>query len=300
MSTRTSTRNGSTGPRKATPSKAKPQAKPAAEPKKAEPKAQLKAEPNTEPEAKAQKPFCTSCGTRLAPEENDPFLGSPLLYDDSGFANLSGALFLCGWKSQTLQKVVDGRPVVTLVGTPVDANGETLTNRKIITATWHHRTDIGWVQMAELCGYSRHDGQGFQTRTAEQLVDYVGRNIAEWVLAPIDEDAVEPKPKSKGKPTSSGGGKAGAKAPAAPTPDPEPEAAPDSEEAPKPTVDPESRGLPQGSSPAPTESDPAPAPQPEPEPEPVEPDPGGDGSSVEEDSAAAGVEEEVIEEGAAA
>ncbi|MET7773749.1 hypothetical protein [Nocardia sp. NPDC005366] len=302
MSTRTTTRNGSTGPRKATPSKAKP----AAEPKKAEPKARPKAEPKPEPEAKAQKPFCTSCGSRVAPEENDPFLGSPLLYDDSGFANLSGALFLCGWRSQTIQKVVDGRPAVTLVGTPVDANGDTLTNRKIITATWHHRTDIGWVQMAELCGYSRSDGQGFQNRTAEQLVEYVGRNIAEWALAPIDETA-EPEPKSKGKTTrSSGGGKTAAKATAAPKPDPKPEA-PDDSEAPKPTVDPESRGLPQGSSPAPTEPapDPATAPESEPEqvagePESVEPDPGDEGSSLEEDSAAAGVEEEVLEEGAVA
>ncbi|WP_288049452.1 hypothetical protein [Nocardia sp.] len=286
MSTRTSTRNGSTGPRKATPSKAKPQAKPAAEPK--------KAEPTPVPEAKAQKPFCTSCGSRVAPEDNDPFLGSPLLYDDSGFANLSGALFLCGWRSQTLQKVVDGRPAVTVVGTPVDANGDTLTNRKIITATWHHRTDIGWVQMAELCGYSRPDGQGFQNRTAEQLVEYVGRNIAEWVLAPIDEEA-EPKPKDRGKTSSGGsGGKTAAKATAAP----------------KPTVDPESKGLPQGSSPAPTEPTPDPANTPEPaaepvaepvagEPESVEPDPGDDVPSVEEDSAAAGVEEEVLEEGAA-
>ncbi|WP_054812191.1 hypothetical protein [Nocardia arizonensis] len=293
MSTRTSTRNGKTGPRKTATSKATPKAEPAKAAPKAKPRTQ---QSSAEPEAKPQKPFCGSCGSRLAPEDNDPFLGSPLLYDDSGFANLSGALFLCGWQSQTIQKVVDGRPAVTLVGTPVDANGKALPNRKIVTATWHHRTDIGWVQMAEVCGYSRSDGQGFQNRTAEQLVEYVGRNIAEWVLAPIDE-AAEPKPKGKGKTTGSGGGKAAAKAPVAPEPDPKPQA-PDESEAPKATVDPESKGLPQGSTPAPTE--PEPAPQPEPEPEAVEPEPGDDGSSVEQDNAAAGVEEEVLEEGAAA
>ncbi|MET7772418.1 hypothetical protein [Nocardia sp. NPDC005366] len=288
MSTRTSTRNGSTGPRKATPSKAKPQAKPAAEPK--------KAEPSPDPEAKAQKPFCGTCGSRIAPEETDPFLGSPLLYDDSGFANLSGALFLCGWQSQTLQKVVDGRPTVTLVGTPVDAAGKALPNRKIVTATWHHRTDIGWVQMAELCGYSRSDGQGFQNRTAEQLVEYVGRNIAEWVLAPIDE-AAEPKPESKGK-TSGGGGKAGVKASAAPKPDPEPEA-PDDSEAPEPTVAPESKGLPAGSTPPAPEPEPETATEPEPDSVAVQADPGDGDSSLVEDAAGIGVEEEVIAEGAA-
>ncbi|MGV9611344.1 hypothetical protein [Nocardia xishanensis] len=291
MSTRTTTRNGNTGPRKATPSKAKPQA----EPTKAKPKAAPeKAEPSPEPEAKAQKPFCNSCGSRLAPEENDPFLGSPLLYDDSGFANLNGALFLCGWQSQTLQRVVDGRLTVTLVGTPVDGDGQALKNRKIVTATWHHRTDIGWVQLAELCGYSRPDGTGFQNRTAEQLTEYVGRNIAEWVLAPIDEEAA-PKPASKGKQS---GGKASAKASTKPTRAEDSEAEPDSPAGPEPTIDPESKGLPSGSTPATEDPAPDAAPEPEPEQEPVDTDP-GDGEPLIED-AAAGVEEEVIDEGAAA
>ncbi|MGW4769877.1 hypothetical protein ACWEO2_17755 [Nocardia sp. NPDC004278] len=281
MSTRKSTRTRSTGPTKAAPTKAQPT--------KAEPK---KADPTPEQVQGKQNPFCTMCGTRLAPEENDPFLGSALLYDDPGYSNLVGALFLCGWQSQTLQKVVDGRPTVTVVGTPVDADGQGLRNRKIVTATWHHRTDIGWVQLAELCGYSRPDGTGFQNRTAEQLKEYVARNSAEWVLAPIDdEDEAAPKPAGKGKRST---GKTNGKASAEPTSEEGTENKPETA-TPEPTIDPESKGLPSGSTPPPQDE---PAPDGDQEQESVEPDPGGSGLDTED--AAAGVEEEVIDEGAAA
>ncbi|WP_062989928.1 hypothetical protein [Nocardia anaemiae] len=283
MSTRKSTRTRSTGPKTAAPSKAQPN--------QGEPR---KADPTPEPVQGKQNPFCGTCGSRIAPEENDPFLGSALLYDDSGYANLMGALFLCGWQSQTLQKVVDGRPTVTVVGTPVDADGQALRNRKIVTATWHHRTDIGWVQVAELCGYSRPDGTGFQNRTAEQLTEYVGRNLAEWVLAPIDEEEAAPKPAGKGKRST---GKTSSKAQARPTPEEGTENKPETA-APEPTIDPESKGLPSGSTPPPQDPAPAPDQEAEDEQESVEPDPGGSGLDTED--AAAGVEEEVIDEGVAA
>ncbi len=281
MSTRKNTRTRTTGTRKGTPTKAQPA--------KAAPK---KDDPAAEPEQKQQKPFCGTCGARTAPEENDPFLGSALLYDDSGYANLMGAMFLCGWQSQTLQKVIDGRPTVIVVGTPVDTEGKALTNRKIVTATWHHRTDVGWVQMAELCGYSRPDGTGFQTRTAEQLTEYVGRNTAEWVLAPIGDEG-EQKPKPKAAPRKSG--EAGAKAQATPTPAEDTEDTPDTA-APEPSIDPESKGLPAGSTPP--HDDPVPDADQEPEPEVEDADPGDSDHGIED--AAAGVEEEVIDEGSAA
>ncbi|WP_433677993.1 hypothetical protein [Nocardia sp. CA-119907] len=280
MSTRKSTRTRNTRPAKAAPSKAQPN--------QAEPR---KADPAPEPVQGKQNPFCGTCGSRIAPEENDPFLGSALVYDDPGYANLLGAMFLCGWQYQTLQKVIDGRPAVTVVGTPVDADGKALRNRKIVTATWHHRTDIGWVQVAELCGYSRPDGTGFQNRTAEQLTAYVGRNLAEWVLAPIDEEEAAPQPASKGKRST---GKTSAKAQAKPTPKEGTENKPETA-APEPTIDPESKGLPSGSTPPPQDE---PAPDTDREQESAEPDPSDSGLDTED--AAAGVEEEVIDEGAAA
>ncbi|MFG1796709.1 hypothetical protein [Nocardia sp. NPDC049149] len=282
MTTRKNTRTRTTGTRKATPTKAQPA--------KAEPK---KAAPAPEPEQKQQKPFCGTCGSRTAPEENDPFLGSALLYDDSGYANLMGAMFLCGWQSQTLQKVVAGRPAVIVVGTPVDTEGTALTNRKIVTATWQYFAADGWVQFAALSGYSRPDGSGFQTRTAEQLTEYVGRNTADWVLAPIeDEGEQKAKPKAAG---TRGAGKTRAKAQAEPTPAEGTEDTPDTA-APEPTIDPESKGLPAGSTPP--QDDPAPDADQEPDPDVEGTDP-GDSEPVIED-AAAGVEEEVIDEGAAA
>ncbi|GAA5087069.1 hypothetical protein [Nocardia iowensis] len=280
MSTRKSTRTRTTGQRKAAPTKAQPT--------KAEPR---KPDPAPEPAKNEQKPFCGTCGARTAPEENDPFLGSALLYDDPGYANLMGAMFLCGWQSQTLQKVVAGRPAVIVVGTPVDTEGNALKNRKIVTATWHHFVGDGWVQFASLCGYSRPDGTGFQTRTAEQLTEYVGRNTAQWVLAPIEEEQ-RPKPKAAGTRSA---GKTRAKAQAKPTPTEGTEDKPDMA-APEPTIDPEAKGLPAGSTPP--QDDPIPGTDQEPEPEVEGTDPGDSDLPAEE--AAAGVEEEVIDEGEAA
>ncbi|MBF6333337.1 hypothetical protein [Nocardia transvalensis] len=257
------------------------------------------AQPATEPaKADKQKPFCDTCGSRILPEDNDPFLGSVLAYEDAAYGNLVGALFLCGWQYQTLQKVIDGRPSVIVVGTPVDAAGQVLRNRRMVTATWAHRTDIGWVQMADKCGYSRPDGTGFQTRTAEQLVDYVGRNVAEWVLKPLDDEA-DPAQKRQKSPERSAKAKAKAKAKAQ---QPEPKPNPDSST--EPTIDPDAKGLPAGSSPA------APA---EPEPQRADPpsktentEPGSDsepdsnpGDDPAEGDPVAGVEEEVINENAA-
>ncbi|MEV6321387.1 hypothetical protein AB0M45_09345 [Nocardia sp. NPDC051787] len=274
MSTRKSTRTGSTGPKKAEPTKAQPKQ---AGPKKAAPTRNppktARSAPEPEPEQKEQKPYCPTCGTRLAPEEGDPHLGSVLLYDDPDYANLAGALFLSGWQSQILQKVIDGSPAVIVIGTPVDETGQVLRNRKIVTATWVHRTDTGWVQMAELCGYSRFDGTGFQNRTAEQLIAYIGRNTAEWVKAPIDDEA---ETASKGKQRTS------TKAEAQDQP------------APEPTVDPESKGLPAGSTPAP-QDEPDPATNPEAKPAVENPDPAEE-IGDDQDAPGTGEELEVAEE----
>ncbi|MFI6045297.1 hypothetical protein ACIA8C_26955 [Nocardia sp. NPDC051321] len=280
MSTRKSTRTRTTGQRKAAPSKAQPT--------KAEP---TKADPAPEPAKNEQQPFCNLCGSRIAPEENDPFFGSALLYDNPDYANLTGALFLCGWQYSIVQKVIAGRPAVIVVGTPVDADGNALKNRKIVTATWHHFAGDGWVQMGAMCGYSRADGTGFQNRTAEQLKEYVGRNTADWVLTPIEEEQ-PPKPKAAG---TRSGGKTRAKAQAKLTPTDGTEDKPDTA-APEPTIDPESKGLPAGSTPP--QDDPVPDTDQEPDTESEDTDPGD--SDLPTEDAAAGVEEEVIDEGTAA
>lgn len=218
-----------------------------------------------------------------------------LAYEDEAYGNLVGALFLAGWQCQILQKVIDTRPVVIVVGTPVDAAGQVRSNRRIVTATWAHRTDIGWVQMAEKCGYSRPDGTGFQNRTAQQLVDYVGRNIAEWVLKPLDDE--EPAPKSS---RQSAKAKAKPSGPQAKPDSKSTDTAPKDSAAAEATLDPEAKGLPAGPSPA-TPAEPDRADQPsgsentEPGPD-SEPDSGDSESAVD---AVAGVEEEVITEDAA-
>lgn len=280
MSTRKSTRTRTTGQRKVVPSKAQPT--------EAEP---TKADPAPEPAKNDQKPFCGTCGSRIAPEENDPFLGSALLYDNPDYANLTGALFLCGWQYQILQKVIAGRPAVVVVGTPVDADGSGLKNRKIVTATWHHFAGDGWVQMGAMCGHSRPDGTGFQNRTAEQLTEYVGRNTADWVLTPIED---EKQAQAAGTRSA---GKTRAKAQAKPTPKPTASAEdkPDTA-APEPTIDPESTGLPAGSTPP--QDDPVPDSDQEPDTDSADTDPGD--SDSQSGGAVAGVEEEVIDEGAAA
>lgn len=258
MSTRKSTRTRTTSQRKAAPTKTTPSK---AGPRKADPAPEpAPSAPPTEEQKDKPNPFCTKCGARLGPEEGDPFKGSSLLYDDPGFANLTGALFLCGWQSQTLQKVIDGRATVIVIGIPVDEAGNTLNNRKMVTATWEHHPEHGWVQLAEKCGYSRADGTGFQNRTADQLTTYVGNNVAAWMLADIDEPDAPTAAKPK-RATSK------AKKQAQP--------------AAKPPLDPESKGLPVGSTPAP-QDEPEPATAPEPQAPAEDPDTTEDPGSTED------------------
>ncbi|KZM68147.1 hypothetical protein [Nocardia terpenica] len=226
-------------------------------------------EPKPEAEAAKPNPYCQTCGTRLAPEEGDPFKGSALLYDNDDFANLMGALFLSGWCYEVLQRTADdGRPRVVVIGTPVDAGGNRRDNRRTLSATFEHIPGTGWACMAEMTGYFHQTTGALQNRTPDQLVTYIGNNTAEWVLAPIDEPEPEPeqKPKRKRGKTIS-------------EPEPEPETTVNGEDQAQPVIDPESKGLPAGSTPpetepAPeTEAEPETEPEPQPEPEPEAADP---------------------------
>lgn len=115
------------------------------------------------------------------------------------FTNISGSLFLAGWNYTVEQSVIEefvNR--IEIYGFHVDQKGEADNKYRDIKVAWEYRGGV-WDYMKDESGLVRKtatkDGRHIDTKSADRIVDHIGRGINEWNMTPLDDTAPEPKRK---------------------------------------------------------------------------------------------------------
>lgn len=126
---------------------------------------------------------------------------SPFVLGSLGldFTNITGVLFLSGWNYTVEQTVIEefvNR--IEIYGFHVDQSGEADNKYRDIKVAWEYRGGT-WDYMKDESGLVREkatkDGRHIDPKSADRIVDHVGRGINEWNMTPLDDTAPEPKRK---------------------------------------------------------------------------------------------------------
>lgn len=115
------------------------------------------------------------------------------------FTNLTGSLFLAGWNYTVEQSMVEefvNR--IEIYGFHVDKAGEADNKHRDLKAAWEYRGGV-WDYMQDESGLVRKtatkDGRHIDPKSADRLVDHIGRGVNEWNLTALDDTPPEPKRK---------------------------------------------------------------------------------------------------------